>query len=136
MKKNNVPSKLHIIVFNRGQNWESIDWFKKDTEFRLVYMKKRKEHEVLTNPSNEIWERFFNELNNIGVFSWKSTGISSIPSNLIGLEECLWEIQINYQNGNIFKISGSIYKLPLGFNKFCEAVSRLIGRPFGEIYNA
>ena len=138
-----IPDEMYIYFHHGGQelwhpDYESVYWYRANeyddgdpVKEHLQYFRKHEMKNVCSMPSDEIWQTFFQKLEQIGVYSWQSKKIIKIE-NVTDLSPCTWKVEIVSQDGNKFEVSGPIDKLPPRFNEFCEAVSELIGQPFGK----
>lgn len=130
-----IPESFDIeIVYPRCISWfhdmEEVWWEKKghDGKPQFGYHRQKKPKIWLPPPSSEQWDKFMGSLKALGVFSWRSVEIP-VPddiAHLAGYESTGWMIRFEYPDHN-FEITGPLDKLPEGFDRFCAAISELLG---------
>ena len=139
-----IPEEIHISIDHDSQklwqpDYEEVNWYKSDEDEDGEPIKKHlqysRKYKNITNacpmPSDEMWKTFLQRLEEIDVYSWETKDIP-VVENVTDISPEIWEIKIVSQGGNIFEASGPIEELPPRFDEFCEAVSELIGQPFGK----
>ena len=138
-----IPDEMSITLYHTDRidgfpNYENVYWYRADEdedgepiERHLSYFRQLKKNKSCPVPSEKKWQQFLKQLEKIDIYSWKSREIPKIPEGVTDLEPSIWEVQIIYQDGSKFEVSGPIDELPPRFDEFCKVVSELIGEPFG-----
>ena len=119
---------------------EDADFGGEDVSPVIRYFRQAKGAVEYPAPSEDVWRRFRERLDALGVFEWKSRPIAGEDEDALDWMPPSWNIQITYPDRAI-DIKGPIDELPphgtskpgVEFRQFCEAVSELIGgREFGQ----
>ena len=141
-----VPDEMYVLFRHRGSvgrfpDSEEVDWVKMDNDYyigepgpRFTYKRQGEDVRIFAIPSDEAWQKFMDRLNEIEVFSWKSVTLPKEETEgRIGYVPRIWKIEIKRPGKKTFECKGPIDKLPPNFDKFCEALSELMGgQRFGE----
>lgn len=146
MRENMIPDEINILLCYGGaflspKNSERIYWRRIDREAplegpnpRFLFCGRNKGRELLPSLTERAWRIFYDRLKEIGVFSWHGDDPSKFySSETPDYATPHWSLEIAYQGGETFEVSGTMDKRPEWFRDFCGAVSELVGgRPFGE----
>ena len=135
-----IPNEMYALLHHDGNigrfpDFEEVDWVKLDDKYytnvpgpRFSYKRQGELGKELPAPSTDAWRRFLERLDEIGVFSWKNVKVPDEDNeNLVGYEPQVWMFEIRRPGMKNFKRKGPIDKLPEGFDRFCEALSELMG---------
>lgn len=137
-----VPDELYALFRHKGSkrgfpDSEEVEWFKMDDEYytdkpgpRFTYKRQGEAAKVLSIPSDEAWKKFMEQIEDIGVFSWKNDKAAGKSTNgRVGDDYAprIWDIEIKRPGKKVFEREGPIDKLPPNFDKFCDALSELMG---------
>ena len=135
-----VPDEMYVLFrhnrnVRRFPDHEEVDWIKMDKEYfigepgpRFTYSRQGQDGTFLAIPSDDAWQKFLDQLDEIDVFSWKSVKTSKDnEGGHIGDVPRIWIFEICRPGMKKFHKSGPIDKLPPNFDRFCEALSELMG---------
>ena len=138
-----IPNEVYVSVDHDSKklwypDYECVYWYRADeyddgdsVEEHLQYFGKNRIKSACPIPSDKTWHKFIRRLKEIDTYS---LGIENIPvvEGITDTSPETWEVRIIFQDRSIFEAAGPIEKIPPHFDEFCEAVSELIDRPFGE----
>lgn len=138
MALNIVPDEMYVLLHHDGEvegfpDLEEVDWAKMDKEYaaepgpRFSYKRQGQRVKPLPAPSAEAWRAFLERLDEIGVFSWRNAPTLETRNRFIGYEPPVWVFELKRPGMKPFRRKGPIEKLPPNFDKFCEALSELMG---------
>lgn len=134
-----VPDEMYVLLHHDGQvgrfpDFEEVQWTKEDDEYytdepgpSFFYSRQGGDDSDLPIPAEDAWRKFLDRLEEIGVFSWKSEKLPDEWKSRRGYEPPVWNIEISRPGKKPFECEGPIDKLPPNFDKFCEALSELMG---------
>lgn len=140
-----VPDEMYVLLYHDGQvgrfpDFEEIEWVKLDEDYfigdepgpRFQYGRQGQRGVSLPIPTDEAWQKFLARLDEIGVFSWETVKGPDAGKRK-DYEPPVWTLEIHRPGMKAFEREGPIDKLPPGFDKFCEALSELMGgQAFGR----
>lgn len=128
-----VPDKMYALLHHDDyaewlSGYEDVSWDKDRAYF--AYSMQGKRGITLPIPSDDAWQAFLERIEEIGVFSWQSIrnpDEERLRLTLLDYEPRIWKIKIKRPDKKLFEREGPIDKLPPNFDKFCEALSELMG---------
>ena len=153
--ENHKPERVYLCfllnnAFGNLQDFESLEYAPvedaafwgdgEDASPIIRYFRQAKGTTEYPAPSEDVWRRFRERIDALGVFEWESRPIDGEDEDVLDWMPPSWNIQIVYPDRAI-DTKGPIDELPphgtgkpgLEFRQFCEAVSELIdGHEFGQ----
>ena len=127
--KKRIPEYLFISVGGHYGPSYQLDFKKGKLIYTLIHDDQENLSTHMINPTSKQWQRFWGEIDAIGVWNWKSR--YDIPSIMDGTS---WRVEIEHNGKNVTSSGSNAFPgetADKSFNPFLIAVRELIGnKPF------
>ena len=133
-----VPDEMYVLFHHDGQvgrfsDFEEVQWTKDDEYYidepgpSFFYSRQGGDGGRLPFPTEDAWRKFLERIEEAGVFSWVNGEGDEDQDMLVGYDPPVWTFEIHRPGVEPFERKGPIDKLPPNFDRFCEALSELMG---------